>query len=167
MPISLKRFLVNKLSDLLPSSCFAYRRFILRFAGVHIAKTAKINEGFRVYGRGNVDIGDNAWIGKNCTLYTMPGCTVAFGKNCDIGPETCFNCQSHKTGTPEHRAGTCSAHDIKIGSGVWIGMRSTVLCSQIGSGAVIGAASLVLKDVPPNVLCAGNPAEIKKTLPFS
>ena len=44
-------------------------------------------------------------------------------------------------------------------------MRSVILCEDVGDGAVIGAASVVLSDVPENALSAGNPAEVKKILP--
>ena len=165
MFVSLKRFLFNKLIDALPSTCFSYRRFILRLMHVRTEKGAKVNEGFRVYGSGMVTIGKDTWVGKNCTLYTMPNAVIAIGKNCDIGPETTFNCQTHETGTAEHRAGPCRFHDIRIGNGVWVGMRSVILCAEIGDGAVIGAASVVLSDVPANALSAGNPAEVKKILP--
>lgn len=164
MFISVKRFFFNKLLDLLPSSCFGYRRFILKLMGVRTAKSTKVNEGFRVYGPGSVVIGENVWIGKNCTLYTAGSAGISIGKNCDIGPECCFNCQSHNIGTEERRAGSCIMHDIRLENGIWLGMRSAVFCGSIGSGAVIGACSVVLQDVPANVLCAGNPAQIKKSL---
>ena len=70
MLISLKRFILNKCLDLLPSSCFRYRRFILRQMGVKVSSSAKINCGFRVYGTGKVVIDDNVWIGLNCKIYT-------------------------------------------------------------------------------------------------
>lgn len=167
MFVSLKRFVFNNLIDLLPSTCFAYRRFILALMHVRTAKSAKVNAGFRVYGTGALTIGEDAWVGKNCTLYTMPGVRVSIGARCDIGPETTFNCQTHETGPSEHRAETCRFHDIRVGSGAWIGTRAVILCSSIGDGAVIGAASVVLDDVPDNALCAGNPAEVKKILPSS
>lgn len=165
MFVSLKRFVFNNMIDLLPSTCFSYRRFILALMHVRTAKSAKVNAGFRVYGTGDVVIGEDAWVGKNCTFYTMPDVCVFIGARCDIGPETTFNCQTHEMGSSEHRAGTCRFHDIRVGNGVWLGTRSVILCSSIGDGAVIGAGSVVLDDVPDNALCAGNPAEFKKILP--
>ena len=85
--------------DLLPSTCFSYRRFILALMHVRTAKSAKVNAGFRVYGVGDVVIGEDAWVGKNCTFYTMPDVCVFIGARCDIGPETTFNCQTHETGS--------------------------------------------------------------------
>ncbi len=51
--------------------------------------------------------------------------------------------------------------DVIIGNDVWIGTRATILSGlKIGDGAVIGAGSVVTKDVPPYAIVAGNPAKI-------
>jgi acetyltransferase-like isoleucine patch superfamily enzyme len=53
--------------------------------------------------------------------------------------------------------------EIIIGNKVWIGGNCTILKGvNIGNGAVIGAGSVVSKDVPPNVLATGNPCKIMK-----
>jgi acetyltransferase-like isoleucine patch superfamily enzyme len=53
--------------------------------------------------------------------------------------------------------------DIIIGNDVWIGMETTILGGvTIGSGAIIGACSVITKDVPPYAIVAGNPARIVK-----
>ena len=150
--------------DIFPSSFFAYRRLILRLMGVKVHPTAKINSGFRIYGTGKVEIGSNTWIGRNCHFYTIGNCGIKIGSNTEIGPETMVNCQTHKTGTSEHRAGNCNNHPVEIGNGIWIGTRTTILCNKIGDGTVIGAASLVLQDIPGNCMAAGVPAKIKKNL---
>lgn len=50
---------------------------------------------------------------------------------------------------------------IIIGNHVWIGAKATILKGvTIGDGAVVAAGSIVTKDVPPHVLCAGNPAKV-------
>ena len=158
------RFLLTFFMDIFPSSFFAYRRLILRLMGVKVHPTAKINSGFRIYGTGKVEIGSNTWIGRNCHFYTIGNCGIKIGSNTEIGPETMVNCQTHKTGTTEHRAGNCNNHPVEIGNGIWIGTRTTILCNKIGDGTVIGAASLVLQDIPGNCMAAGVPAKIKKNL---
>lgn len=69
------------------------------------------------------------------------------------------------------RATLESAHEIHIGADCWIGGRSVVLCSgrkgevrTIGDGCVIGAGSVVTKDVPPYSLAVGNPAKVIRQL---
>lgn len=158
------RFLLTYFLDIFPSSFFAYRRFILRLMGVKVHSTAKVNSGFRIYGTGSLEIGSNTWIGRNCHFYTIGKCGIKIGSNTEIGPETIVNCQTHKIGTSEHRAGDCNNHPVEIGNGIWIGTRTTILCNRIGDGTVIGAASLVLHDIPENCMAAGVPAKIKKNL---
>ena len=158
------RFLLTFFLDIFPSSFFAYRRLILRLMGIKVHPTAKVNSGFRIYGTGKVEIGSNTWIGRNCHFYTIGNCGIKIGSNTEIGPETMVNCQTHKIGTSEHRAGDCNNHPVEIGNGIWIGTRTTILCNKIGDGTVIGAASLVLQDIPGNCMAAGVPAKIKKNL---
>lgn len=165
MFLTLRRFLFNPLGDMFPSSCFAWRRFILRLMGVRVAKSSRVNAGFRVYGSGELLIEENVWIGRNCHFYTIGRARIKIGSNTEIAPECVFNSQSHHVGTAEHRAGECIHHDISVGSGVWIGTRSVILCEQIGNGAVIGAGAVVLSRVAENTLSAGIPAAEKKTLP--
>lgn len=162
MNVSFLRFVCNGLGDIVPSSCFWWRRFVLRLMGVRVDSTAKVCAGFRVYGSGSVEIGANVWIGRNCRFYTIGSETISISERSEIGPECVFNCQSHAVGSADHRAGPCTMHGIAVGTGVWIGTRATVLCSRIGSGAVIGAGAVVLHDVAENVLAAGIPAAEKK-----
>ncbi|MBO4319352.1 MAG: acyltransferase [Treponema sp.] len=162
MLLTFRRFMFNRLGDFLPSSCFAWRRFVLRLMGVRVKKTARVNAGFRIYGSGAMQIEDEAWIGRNCHFYTIGNTSIEIGAKTEIGPECSFNCQSHQMGTNEHRAGDCELHSINVGSGVWMGMRCTVLCGKIGAGSVIGAGAVVIENVPSNVLATGVPAKEKK-----
>jgi acetyltransferase-like isoleucine patch superfamily enzyme len=55
--------------------------------------------------------------------------------------------------------------EITIGQNVWIGTRAVIVGSvRIGDNAVIGAGTVVTADVPPNVVCVGNPQRIVKTI---
>ena len=57
---------------------------------------------------------------------------------------------------------TCKG-DIHVGNDVWIGATSTIMSGiTIGDGAIIGAGSMVTKDVPPFAIVAGNPSKIVK-----
>ncbi|MBP5176847.1 MAG: hypothetical protein ILP07_13190 [Treponema sp.] len=163
MFLTLRRFLFSRMTDLLPSSCFAWRRFVLRLMGARVKKSVRVNSGFRVYGSGPLFFDDDVWIGRNCHFYTIGSAGVEVGAKTEIGPECVFNCQTHKVSEKEHRAGECVHHGIRVGSGVWMGMRCTVLCERIGDGAVVGAGAVVLDNVSENTLAAGIPAVERKS----
>jgi len=61
----------------------------------------------------------------------------------------------------EHDWSTTYSKPIRISKGAWIGMRAIILKGvNIGEGAIVGAGSVVTKDVPPYTIVAGNPAKI-------
>ena len=107
-------------------------------------------------------IGDNSGIGVNCEI--CHGLTL--GKNVMMGPECLFYSTNHKF-NPETRRfeGYTDIHPIVIEDDVWIGRRAIIMGGvTIGKGAVIGAGSVVTKDVPPYCVAAGNPAIVRKKL---
>ena len=158
------RDIANILIQILPiSSLFNLKRSLLRFAGADIADGVSINGHSWFYGKGNIVIGANTWIGAGCKFYTVKGNIIEIGKNCDIAPEVIFVPGTHKVGTFGQRAGEGYAQDIKVGNGCWIGTRVTILGGvTIGSGVIVAAGAVVCKDAPDNCLIAGVPAEIKK-----
>ena len=86
MFITIRRFLFNPLVDFLPSSCFAYRRFIMRLMGVKVSKAARVNAGFRIYGSGKLIIKENVWIGRNCHFYTIGNSKITIQKSFILNP---------------------------------------------------------------------------------
>jgi len=71
-----------------------------------------------------------------------------------------------KKGT--HDWSTTESSPIKIDRGSWIGMKSIILKGvTIGEGAIVGAGSVVTKDVPPYTIVAGNPAKIIREIPLA
>ena len=96
--------------------------------------------GFRVYGKGKVSIGNNFHSGKNCKVIT------------DI-----HNYQGTKLPYDE----TIITKDVHIGDNVWLGMDVTILggCS-IGDGAIIQAGSVVVKSIEKMAIAGGHPAEV-------
>lgn len=121
----------------------------------------QIGEGTKIVGPiecyGQLKAGKNCWIGKN--LRINGNGTVMIGDNCDIGPEVTFQTGSHEIGSSHRRAGKGVVCQQSVGSGTWIGGRSTILNSTaIGEGCVIAGCACVTKDVAPNTLAGGVPA---------
>lgn len=101
-------------------------------------------------------IGINAKIGGKCTI----GRYVMMGPNCTIYSR---NHEFSDIAKPMMEQGYSEDKEVIIGDDVWIGGDVTILPGvKIGSHSIIGACSVVTKDVPEYAIVAGNPAQIKK-----
>ena len=108
---------------------------------ITVGKDVFINSGCRFQDHGGITIDDGAQIGHNVVIATL---------NHNFIPEKRRN---------------MFAKPVHIGKNVWIGSNSTVLPGiTIGENAVVGAGSVVTKDVPPMTVVAGNPARIIKEI---
>lgn len=108
---------------------------------VTIGKRCFIQQCCTFFGRGGIEIGDDVFIGPKCNLITI---------NHDVNPDN----RSATYGKP-----------IKIEDKVWLGINATVLPGvTLGYGCIVGANSVVTKDVPPMTIVAGNPARIIKKI---
>ena len=111
----------------------------------------------------NIEIGENFYSNHNLTI--LDCAKVTFGDNVFIGPNCSFYTAEHPINYRIRNKGFEYAEPITIGNNVWIGGSVTVLSGiTIGNNAVIGAGSVVAKDIPNNVVIAGNPAKIIKYL---
>lgn len=102
--------------------------------------------------------------GKKCTPGMMQGCYIQatnginFGNNVLIAPNVAIISANHDVN--DYNVHT-TVRPIEIGDNVWIGANAVILPgTQIGSNVVIGAGSVVTKDIPSNVIAAGNPCKV-------
>ena len=155
-------FLVNHIyAGRLSSRCFKKKRKLLRAIGYEIGENTKIVGPIQLHGK--ITIGNNCWIGKN--LMINGNGSVTIGDNCDIAPEVTFQTGGHFIGTPDRRAGEGRIFHQTVGSGTWIGGRSTILGNtNIGASCVIAGCACVTKDVPDNSLVGGVPAKLIRKL---
>lgn len=137
------------------------RRILGKIIGQEVDESVTLLPPFYVdYGK-HIEIGKGCFIQQCCTFFGRGGITL--GENVLVGPKVNIITINHDP-DPENRSATYG-RPVVIGDNVWIGINSTILpCVSIGCGAIIGANSVVTKDVPPMTVVAGNPARIIKTL---
>lgn len=142
-----------------PRPLFAWRRFLLRLFGARIGRQAHVYPSARIYLPWNLTLGDEASIGEWALVYNLGPVTIGAGA------------------TISHRAHLCAgSHDysnptlpllrlpILIGPQAWVCADAFIGPEvRVGEGAVVGAAAVVVRDVAPWQIVAGNPARVVKT----
>lgn len=118
-----------------------------------------INQPFRCDYGCNVYIGENFFANFNLTI--LDEGEVHIGDNVFIGPNVSIYTACHPLNPEERNTGVEWAEPITIGDNVWIGGSVTILPGvTIGNNAVIGAGSVVSKDIPASSLAVGNPCRV-------
>lgn len=107
----------------------------------------------------NIHVGENFY--SNHNLVILDGAKVSFGDNVFIGPNCGFYTAGHPLDYLRRNEGLEYAKPITIGNNVWFGGGVLVLPGvTIGDNTVIGAGSVVTKDIPSNSLAYGNPCRV-------
>ncbi|MFR4948282.1 sugar O-acetyltransferase [Thomasclavelia spiroformis] len=109
----------------------------------------------------NIVLGKNVFINSNC--YFMDGAKITVGDNVFIGPSCGFYTANHPLDYQTRNQGIEQALPILIGNNVWLGGNVIVLPGvEIGDGCVIGAGSVVTKDIEANSIATGVPCKVIK-----
>lgn len=107
----------------------------------------------------NIEIGEDFYANMNCVI--LDEAKVIFGDHVFIAPSCGFYTAGHPLNMEQRIQGLEYARPIRVGNNVWIGAQVCVLPGvTIGDNTVIGAGSVVNKDIPSNVLAAGNPCRV-------
>ncbi len=116
-------------------------------ARLHIAPTAVVNNALFNLSSGDITLGDYAFFGHNVSVLTGTHDWTTFGAERQIA-------------VPK------SGRDVVIEEGVWVSSNAIIVgpC-RIGANSVVGVGSLVLRDVEPYTVVAGNPARVLRTIP--
>ncbi|MFQ6552916.1 sugar O-acetyltransferase [Aestuariibius insulae] len=105
----------------------------------------------------HIDLGDEVFLNYGCVILDV--CPVRIGDRTQIGPGTQILTADHPRDAATRAAGAEMGKPVRIGADVWIGGGALILPDvSIGNGAVIGAGSVVTRDVADGVTVAGNPA---------
>lgn len=130
---------------------------------VNVGKNAVVLSPFHCDYGYNIHIGDNFF--ANVNLVILDGGRVTIGNNVFIAPNVGIYTAGHPLDTADRRAGLEYARPIAIGDDVWIGAGVQILPGvTIGSRSVIGAGSVVTRDIPEGVLAFGNPCRVVRVI---
>lgn len=111
----------------------------------------------------NIEIGENFYVNHNCVM--LDGAKITFGDNVFIAPNCGFYTAGHPLDALQRNQGLEYAYPITVGNNVWIGGGVTVLPGvTIGDDTVIGAGSVVTKDIPSGVIAMGNPCRVHRKI---
>ena len=111
----------------------------------------------------HIEVGKNFFANYNCTIIDVA--KVKIGDNCQMAP----NVAIYTAGHPLHPVSRNSMYEygisVTIGDNVWIGGNTVIMPGvHIGSNTVIGAGSVVTKDIPDWVVAVGNPCRVIKQI---
>jgi maltose O-acetyltransferase len=130
---------------------------------------AEVGQGVFVEPPLRCDYGWNIRIGRktfvNFGLIALDAAPITIGEHCQIGPGVQLLTSTHTIAPDPRRLGEESAAPISVGPNVWLG-GAAIVCPgvTIGEDSVIGAGSVVTKDIPRGVVAAGNPCRVIRSL---
>jgi acetyltransferase-like isoleucine patch superfamily enzyme len=111
----------------------------------------------------NIEIGKNFYANHNCTILDVN--KVKIGDNVMFAPNVQIYTATHPVNAVERISGKEMGYPIEIGDNVWLG-GGVIICPgvKVGKNTTIAAGSVVIKDIPENVLAGGNPCKVIRQL---
>ena len=124
-----------------------------------VGKNVWIEPDFKCEFGKNIKIEDDVYINFGCVI--LDCAEVIIGSHTLIGPNVGLYAANHSIDALERINGGCYGKPIHIGKNVWLGGDVKVLPGvSIGDNTIIGTGSIVTKDIPSNVVAAGNPCKV-------
>lgn len=135
------------------------RNKIMKQLFKNVGENVWIEPDFRCEFGKNITIGDNVYINFGCIILDCSEVTI--GSHTLLGPNIGLYAANHSTDATERINGGCYGKPIHIGNNVWLGGDVKVLQGvTIEDNTIIGAGSIVTKDIPDNVIAVGNPCKV-------
>ncbi len=125
----------------------------------NVGKNVWIEPDFKCEFGKNITIEDDVYINFGCVILDCAEVTI--GSHSLLGPNIGLYAANHSTDATERINGGCYGKPIHIGKNVWLGGDVKVLPGvSIGNNTIIGTGSIVTKNIPANVIAAGNPCKV-------
>lgn len=156
------RRLMRLINDSSGGDPFVREEYIRELLG-SVGDNVYIEPPFRCDYGYNIRLGDNVYFNFDCVILDV--CEVSIGDNVLMGPGVHIYTATHPLESELRLSGLEAGSPVQIGNNVWIGGGAIITPGvKIGDNVVIGAGSVVTRDVPDNVLVAGNPARVIRGL---
>jgi maltose O-acetyltransferase len=139
------------------------RRKLLGHLLARLGDAAVVKPVFRCDYGFNITIGERTFLNYDCVLLDCNLITI--GDDVQVAPGVHIYTATHPVDADTRRSGLEYALAVSIGDGAWIGGGS-IICPgvTIGDNTVVGAGSVVTRDLPANVVAAGNPCRVVRKL---
>lgn len=156
------RKMIQKFNNLDPEDELGREKILSSLLG-------QAGDGLMIESNFSCDYGYNIFVGKNFYMnfdgVILDNCKIEIGNDCMCGPGVHMYTATHPLDAQARISGAEFSKPIKIGDNAWLGGRAVILPGvTIGDNVVVASAAVVTKDVPSNVVVAGNPAKIIKYL---
>jgi putative colanic acid biosynthesis acetyltransferase WcaF len=136
-----------------PRPLHGWRSFLLRLFGAKVGRGAHVYPGAKIWAPWNVEIGEETGVADGATLYSQGKITLGRRVVVSQGAHLCAGTHDY-----EKRGFPLVTAPITVGDEAWIAAEAFLHPGvTVGEGAVIGARSVVTKDVPAWTICAGFP----------
>jgi putative colanic acid biosynthesis acetyltransferase WcaF len=152
-----KRVVWNVAAGLLfhtsPRPLHVWRAFLLRLFGAKVGRGVHVYPGVKIWAPWNLELGDECGIATGAIIYSQGKVFVGRRAVISQGAHLCAGTHDYtKPGFP------LVTRPIYIGNNAWVAAESFIHAGvKVGDGCVIGARSVVTKNMPPWMVCAGHP----------
>lgn len=140
------------------------KRLLLKELFAEIGEGSYIQPPYHaMWGGHHVHLGKNVYINFNCTF--VDDAQIYIGDNTMIAPNVTIIAASHPVSPSLRAKGYGYNKPVSIGKNVWIASNVTILPdTNIGDDSIIGAGSVVTKDIPAGVIAFGNPIKVHREI---
>lgn len=154
------------ITKLLPETrFFAMKARLLVWCGAKVGKNVRICSSATIRGNGQLEIGDDVWVGAETYISPVGDAIIKIGSCCDIAPRVMILTGSHKIDPKgKHIGGGGLQQSTLIGDGCWLCAASVILPGvSLANKTLVAAGSVVTQSVAQEgCLVAGVPAQVKK-----